>query len=74
MDPIYNAINDYNTFASAIVGKNHKQIAEYVKEDDRQLIALNYGDKSIRIRIDGYNMMYIMQSLYNNPVTNDLLR
>lgn len=73
-DPIYDAIDDYNEYASAIVGRNHKPIAKYVKEDDRQFIVLSYGDTSIRIRIDGYNMMYCMQALYNNEVTNALLK
>lgn len=74
IDPIYDAISNYEEFASAIIGKNHKPIATYVKEDGRQFINLSYGANDVRIRIDGYNMMYIMQSLYNNPVTNDLLR
>lgn len=74
LDPIYDAIANYEEYASAIIGKNHKPIATYVKEDGRQFIELSYGTNEIRIRIDGYNMMYIMQSLYNNEVTNALLR
>lgn len=74
IDSICDAINDYEEFASAIIGKNHKPIATYTKEDGRQFIILSYGAYEARIRIDGYNMMRIMQSLYNNPVTNALLR
>lgn len=74
LDPIYDAIANYEEYASAIIGKNHKPIATYVKEDGRQFIELSYGANEIRIRIDGYNMMYIMQSLYNNEVTNALLK
>lgn len=74
IDPIYDAIADYEEYASAIIGKNHEPIATYVKEDGRQYIDLNYGGANVvRIRIDGYNMMFIMKSLYNNPVTNSLL-
>lgn len=65
-------IKYYNEFAKAISGK--KEIAKYIKdENERQFIQLCYGNLEIKIRIDGYNMMFIMKSLYNNEVTNALL-
>lgn len=65
-------IKYYNEFAKTISGKT--EIAKYVKdENNRQFIQLSYGNLEIKIRIDGYNTMFIMKSLYNNEVTNALL-
>lgn len=71
---ILGQIDNYNDYATSIIGKSHEPIAKYVNENDRRLIVLSYGASEVRIRIDGYNMMYIMQSLYNNEVTNALLK
>lgn len=75
-DPIYHAIADYEEYAKAILGKDHKPIVSYVNESngERNFLDLEYGDKKVRIRIDDYNMMYVMQALYNNEVTNALLK
>lgn len=74
-DLIYHAIADYEEYANAILGKDHKPIVSCVSENngERNFLDLEYSDKKVRIRIDGYNMMYIMWSLYNNEVTDALL-
>lgn len=73
MNPIYTAVVTYNREVSEVL--DGKEVAKYEKDEGgRQFIHLTYGDKDIRIRIDGYNMLFIKKSLYNNEVTNAILK
>lgn len=66
---------EFNGLARQILGADAPAVAYCVKEDDRtHFIVLRYGDKSHRIRTDGYNAMYILSRLYNNEVTEAILR
>lgn len=59
-----------NERCAALVGKN---VAYFVEEYGRILIDLRYGDKEYKFNPDGYNMIYVIKTLYNNPVMDAVM-
>ena len=59
------AIEQLNVWTQDLIGKN---VASVVTSYDRELVHLEYGDKKYDFNPNGYNMLYIMKVLYNNPV------
>ena len=69
-EEVKEAIAQLNRWTMNLIGVG---IATRVMSYDRELIHLEYGDKSFEFNPDGYNMLYIMKTLYNNPVMEAVL-
>lgn len=60
-----------NERCTRLVGR---RVVEFIGEYGRTLISLHYGDKEYKFNPDGYNTVYVVKTLYNNPVINAILR
>lgn len=66
---------DFNAYAKEIIGRDSLKVADFETMDEKtHFIVLNYGDKHLRIRTDGYNAMYILSQLYHNEVAEAILK